>query len=294
MQRALTAIRARKSAPRIGLVPTMGAFHEGHLSLMRKAVRECDIVVVSLFVNPLQFGPAGDARSAEDLKRYPRDLTADRKMAESTGVHFLFTPAPEEIVPSYLETSVSVDKTASRWEGAIRPGHFRGVATIVAKLFMIVKPDIAYFGQKDYQQTVVIKNMVRDLHFNLKLRILPTVRETSGLAKSSRNQFLSEKERLSASVLYRAMYHVKQRVKAGERDCYILQKQVESILVSEPSVHVDYIAFCHTETLEPMPVVLGKTVLLIAVRMGRVRLIDNVILQEKLQEKLKEKLKEKC
>ncbi len=277
MQCALQAQRGL----RIGLVPTMGAFHEGHLTLMRKAIRECDIVVVSLFVNPLQFGPAGDGRPTEDLKRYPRNLVADRKMAEAEGVHFLFAPNLKEIVPPHLETSVSVDKTASRWEGAIRPGHFCGVATIVAKLFLIVKPDIAYFGQKDYQQTVVIRKMVNDLNFNLKLRILPTVRETSGLAKSSRNQFLSEKERLSATVLYRALQHARKRVKAGEVNCLILQKQVESILVSEPSVQVDYIAFCHKETLEPMPVVLGKTVLLIAVRMGKVRLIDNVILEGK-------------
>jgi pantoate--beta-alanine ligase len=272
MQKALTAIQGKN---KVGLVPTMGAFHEGHLSLMRKAMRECDIVVVSLFVNPLQFG------HVQDLKRYPRDLAADAKMAEAEGVHFLFTPSAKEIVPPHLETSVSVDKTANRWEGAVRPGHFRGVATIVAKLFLIVKPDIAYFGQKDYQQTVVIRKMVDDLNFNLKLRILPTVRETSGLAKSSRNQFLSEKERLSATVLYRALQHARKRVKAGEVNCLILQKEVESILVSEPSAHVDYIAFCHQETLEPMPVVLEKTVLLIAVRMGSVRLIDNVILKGK-------------
>jgi pantoate--beta-alanine ligase len=278
MQRVLTAIRDKtrgRRALRIGLVPTMGAFHEGHLALMRKAKQECDIVVVSLFVNPLQFGPA------EDLKRYPSDLTADRNMAEACGVDFLFAPTALEIVPPDLETQVSVDKVASRWEGAMRPGHFRGVATIVAKLFQIVKPSVAYFGQKDYQQTVVIRKMVDDLNFNIKLRILPTIREENGLAKSSRNQFLSEEERSSASVLYRALQYAKQRVRSGERYCRVLQKQVESIILSEPFVCVDYIAFCHKETLEPLPQVLGKTVLLIAVRMGKVRLIDNVILKGK-------------
>ena len=270
IQKILTVIREKKM--RIGLVPTMGAFHEGHLTLMRTARRECDIVVVSLFVNPLQFGPA------EDLKRYPRDLTADRKMAESVGVDLLFVPKATEIVPEDLETKVTVDKVAQRWEGAIRPGHFCGVATIVAKLFQIIKPDIAYFGQKDYQQTVVIKRMVRDLHFNLKLHILPTVREETCLAKSSRNQFLSEVERSSATVLYRALRHAKARVKAGECDCQMLQKQVESILLSASSVRVDYIAFCDPATLEPVPQVLGKTVLLLAVRIGSVRLIDNIVL----------------
>jgi len=273
IQKVLAAIRRSRHALRIGLVPTMGAFHEGHLALMRKARQECDIVVVSLFVNPLQFG------ETEDLNRYPRDLTADRNMAASEGVDFLFAPKAADIVPPDLETQVSVDTISSRWEGTLRPGHFDGVATIVAKLFHIVQPDSAYFGVKDYQQTVVIKKMVRDLNFNIKLRILPTVREANGLAKSSRNQFLSETERSSATVLYRALQHAKQRVKHGERDCSVLQKQVEAILNSEPDLRVDYIAFCHKATLEPVSNVLGKTVLLIAVRIGAIRLIDNMIVK---------------
>lgn len=270
IQKVVTAIRDKKR--RIGLVPTMGAFHEGHLSLMRKARRECDIVVVSLFVNPLQFGPT------EDFKRYPCDLMADRKMAQAAGVDFLFAPTAEAIVPPDLETSVSVDKVASRWEGTIRPGHFRGVATIVAKLFQIVNPHVAYFGQKDYQQTVVIRKMVRDLHFNLKLRILPTVREKDGLAKSSRNKFLLKKERSVASILYRALQQAKQSVQEGEHDCQRLAQQVALIFSAEPSVQVDYIAFCHPTTLGLVSRVLRKTVLLLAVRIGSVRLLDNIIL----------------
>jgi pantoate--beta-alanine ligase len=271
MQRVLS----KQSSLKIGLVPTMGALHEGHLSLMRVAKRECDIVVVSIFVNPLQFGESAD------LKRYPRDLTADRKMAQAEGVDFLFVPKATEIVPQDLETKVSVDKVAKRWEGAMRPGHFQGVATIVAKLFLIVKPAVAYFGQKDYQQTVVVRKMTNDLNFNLKLRILPTVRESNGLAKSSRNQFLSEKERASSAVLYRALQYAKQAVQKGERECAFLKKQIESMLTSESAVHLDYIAFCHKDTLEPVLQVTRKIVLLIAVRVGKVRLIDNIILDGK-------------
>jgi pantoate--beta-alanine ligase len=251
----------------------MGAFHEGHLTLMRRAKRECGITVVSLFVNPLQFG------ETEDFKRYPRDLKEDRKMAEVEGVDSRFTPMAAEIVPPDLETYISADRIADWWEGAFRPGHFRGVATMVAKLFHIIKPDIAYFGQKDYQQTVIIRKMVRDLNFNIKLRIIPTVREISGLARSSRNQFLSKAERSSASVLYRALQYAKTRVKEGNRDCRSLQNGVEAILLSEPSVKMDYIAFCNLSTLEPVSQVLGKIVLLLAARIGSVRLIDNIILK---------------
>ncbi|MEK7748387.1 MAG: pantoate--beta-alanine ligase [Nitrospirota bacterium] len=274
LQKILSSYRGKK---RIGLVPTMGAFHDGHLALMRTAKKECDIVIVSLFVNPLQFGPS------EDLKRYPRDLARDSKMAESVGVDFLFAPMASAIVPPDLDTTISVSQVTKRWEGAARPAHFAGVATIVAKLFQIIKPDAAYFGQKDYQQTVVIRKMAKDLHFDLMLRIRPTVREdlysgACGLAKSSRNQFLSLSEKASATVLYRALCHAKKRVDKGEQDCTLLQKEVAAIISLEPDVRPDYIAFCHPETLEPVLKILEKTVLLLAVWIGKVRLIDNIIL----------------
>ncbi|MEK7286577.1 MAG: pantoate--beta-alanine ligase [Nitrospirota bacterium] len=275
LQKILSLYAGQK---RIGLVPTMGAFHEGHLALMRVAKQECDIVVVSLFVNPLQFAPS------EDFTRYPRDLAEDCKMAKSVGVDFLFVPSAKEIAPPDLETTISVNAVSQRWEGASRPTHFQGVATIVAKLFQIVKPDRAYFGQKDYQQTVVIRKMVKDLHFDLTLRILPTIREgaqsgAKGLAKSSRNQYLSESERASATVLYRALCHVKQRVKKGERDCIVLQKEAMAMITSESIVRPDYIAFCDPDTLEPVIKISGKTVLLLAVKLGSVRLIDNIVLR---------------
>ncbi|TAK07399.1 MAG: pantoate--beta-alanine ligase, partial [Candidatus Manganitrophaceae bacterium] len=179
IQKILAPLRGKK---RIGLVPTMGAFHQGHLTLMRRAQRECDYVVVSLFVNPLQFGPK------EDFATYPRTLASDRKMAEEAGVDLLWTPTAEEIYPAPYRTFVEVEEITRRWEGAVRPGHFRGVATVVAKLFQVVRPDRAYFGQKDYQQTRVIHQMVKDLHLDLSIRILPTVREKDGLAMSSRNR----------------------------------------------------------------------------------------------------------
>ena len=270
VKKALALLRGKK---RIGFVPTMGAFHEGHLSLMRAAKRECDVVVVSLFVNPLQFGPS------EDLSRYPRDLARDKKMAESAGVDWLWTPQVHELVPSHLATFVSVEQLSSRWEGASRPGHFRGVATIVTKLFHVVQPDCAYFGQKDYQQETIIKQLVRDLHFDLRLRVLPTVRESDGLAKSSRNVYLPPEDRQAAAVIYRALCEAKAAVKQGERDCRILRNRVESALQEEPRLKVDYIALCHPETLEPVDYVEGTAVLLIAAWVGPVRLIDNLVLK---------------
>ncbi len=268
LKRALTPIRGHK---KIGLVPTMGAFHEGHLFLMQQAKKECDVVVVSLFVNPLQFGPT------EDLARYPRDLSKDSKMAADEGVDFLFAPSADEIIPPDSTTTVSVHDVASRWEGAARPGHFDGVATIVAKLFQIVKPNIAYFGQKDYQQTVVIRTMTDDLNFDLTIRVMPTIREKDGLAKSSRNRFLSPPERLAAAALYRALSHAKKSVQKGEHDCHILQKEVESILQLEPAIAIDYVALVDPKTLEPISQI--EAVLLLAVRIGSVRLIDNIILK---------------
>jgi len=255
---------------RIGFIPTMGAFHEGHLSLVQAAQRESDYQVVSLFVNPLQFGPT------EDFALYPRDLSRDRAWAEQSGIDLLFIPRAGEIVPTDIDTVVSVPLLSRRWEGVSRPCHFQGVATIVAKLFQIVKPDIAYFGQKDYQQVAVIRQLVRDLYFDLKIRVMPTVRDKDGLAKSSRNLLLSSNDRVAATVLYRALCHVRQSVRNGEKNSLLLKKEVELILRQEKRARLDYVALCHPRTLEPVNRIEGKTILLLAVRIGSVRLIDNI------------------
>jgi len=269
IQKILAPLRGKK---RIGFVPTMGAFHEGHLTLMRRAERECDYVVVSLFVNPLQFGPK------EDFATYPRTLASDRKMAEEAGVDLLWTPTAEEIYPAPYRTFVDVEEITERWEGAVRPGHFRGVATVVAKLFQVVRPDRTYFGQKDYQQTRVIHQMVRDLHLPLTLRILPTVREKDGLAMSSRNQRLSPAERAAAPILFRALKEAEARVRKGIRDSGPLLQEVEALVRSEPLARIDYAALCDPESLEPIERIEKKGVLLLAVRIGTVRLIDNLLI----------------
>ena len=257
---------------RIGFVPTMGALHEGHLSLMRKARQECDRVVVSIFVNPLQFGPK------EDFKTYPRTPASDRKKAESAGADLLWTPLAEEIYPAAYRTYIEVEALGLRWEGASRPGHFRGVATVVAKLLQVVRPDRLYLGQKDYQQTCVIRQMIRDLHFNAALRLVPTRREKDGLAMSSRNERLSPADRQAAPVLYQALQHAWRIIRQGERDSPKILQQVESVLRSEPRAVIDYAALCDPETLEPIERLHKKAVLLLAVKIGPVRLIDNLFL----------------
>ncbi|MFY9269732.1 MAG: pantoate--beta-alanine ligase [Candidatus Manganitrophaceae bacterium] len=282
VRKILKPLRGKK---RIGFVPTMGAFHEGHLSLMRHARKECDFVVVSLFVNPLQFGPR------EDFAAYPRDIVSDRKMTRSAGVDLLWSPSAEEIYPPFYQTHIDVEEITRRWEGAARPGHFRGVATIVAKLFQIVQPDRAYFGQKDYQQTRVIDRMVNDLNFDISIRVLPTVREKDGLAMSSRNRRLSPVERTAAPILYRALKQVEARIQKGTRDAAILLAEGESMIRSEPLARIDHLSLCDPETLEPIDDLMGmvggrsgnhrveKTaVLLGAIKIGSVRLIDNLLI----------------
>lgn len=268
IQKILAPLRGKK---RIGLVPTMGAFHQGHLTLMRHAQRECDYVVVSLFVNPLQFGPK------EDFATYPRTLTSDRKMAEETGVDLLWTPAAEEIYPAPYRTFVEVEEITRRWEGAVRPGHFRGVATVVAKLFQVVRPDRAYFGQKDYQQTRVIHQMVKDLHLDLSIRILPTVREKDGLAMSSRNRRLSPAERAAAPILFRALKKAEALIREGILESGPLLQEVEALIRSEPLARIDYAALCDPASLEPIERIEKEAVLLLAVKIGSVRLIDNLL-----------------
>ena len=264
---------ARKADRRIGFVPTMGFLHEGHLSLMRKARKDCDIVVVSVFVNPTQFGPN------EDYDRYPRDVEGDRKKCDSAGVNVLFMPSAADMYPRNAVVSVSVDGVSDVLEGAARPGHFRGVATVVAKLFNIVKPHAAFFGQKDFQQSVVIKRMVKCLNMDVDVIVFPTVREQDGLAMSSRNSYLSADERRSAASVYRALTAGEALVMSGARDPVKLKDEIRSVLLKEKGVDIDYVEIADPESLTPLVIVKTPAVILAAVRLGRTRLIDNILIQ---------------
>lgn len=265
-------VQLRREGKAIGFVPTMGALHEGHLSLMRRAKAETDHVVTSIFVNPAQFGPE------EDYEEYPRDMKGDMEKAASAGVDTLFTPSVSAIYPEGYGTFVEVERLSGILCGKTRPGHFRGVATVVLKLFNIVKPDRAYFGQKDYQQTVVIKKMVEDLHLDVKIVVLPTVREADGLAMSSRNQYLNTEERRSATILYRSLNEVRLLFEKGEGASEALKESIERTFRSEPDVQLEYIAVVHPETLRKERDVRKGTVIALAARIGKTRLIDNIIL----------------
>lgn len=264
---------ARKADRRIGFVPTMGFLHEGHLSLMRKARKDCDIVVVSVFVNPTQFGPN------EDYDRYPRDVEGDRKKCDSAGVNVLFMPSAADMYPRNAVVFVSVDGVSDILEGAARPGHFRGVATVVTKLFNIVKPHKAFFGQKDFQQSVVIKRMAKCLNMDVDVIVFPTVREQDGLAMSSRNSYLSADERRSAASVYRALSAGEALVKSGERDPVKIKDAIRSVLLKEKGVDIDYVEIADPESLAPLVIVKTPAVILAAVRLGRTRLIDNILIQ---------------
>ncbi|HYY56987.1 MAG TPA: pantoate--beta-alanine ligase [Pyrinomonadaceae bacterium] len=260
----------------IGLVPTMGALHNGHLSLVREARRMCDVVVVSVFVNPAQFGPG------EDFSRYPRDLTNDAALLTDYNVDYIFAPAMDEIYPKNFSTYVTVEGFSEQLEGASRPGHFRGVATVVTVLLNIVRPDFAFFGQKDAQQTLIVKRLVRDLAFDTEIVVLPTVREESGLALSSRNTYLNDEERQAASVLYRSLMRAKEAYKDGERNGTRLAGIVRSTIETEPRARVDYISVTDADTLEKLEKLDDRTVLIaIAVQVGKTRLIDNIVLNRK-------------
>jgi pantoate--beta-alanine ligase len=261
---------ARAEGKTIGFVPTMGYFHEGHLSLMRRAKAECDLCVVSLFVNPTQFGPS------EDFQRYPRDFARDAAMAESVGVDLLFAPEVEEMYPEGYQTYVEVTEVTRRLEGAARPGHFRGVATVCTKLFHIVQADRAYFGKKDYQQLKVIQRMVRDLNIPTEIVPCETVREPDGLAMSSRNVYLKPDERQPATVLYRALCAGRDAILAGERDAKKVQALVEQVIATEPLVKTEYVDVADAETLEPLTDLRGEVVISLAARVGVARLIDNI------------------
>lgn len=263
----------RQAGGKVGLVPTMGYFHRGHLTLMERARAENDYVVVSLFVNPTQFGPG------EDFARYPRDLERDRRLAEEAGVDALFHPSAEEMYPGGYQTYVEVTELSQGLCGASRPGHFRGVATVVTKLFNIVTPDRAYFGEKDAQQLRVIKRMVADLNLPVEIRPVPTVREEDGLAMSSRNTYLSPEERRQATALYQSLLWAKERVAEGERDPARFREGMERIIAGYPLVNLEYLEFRDDETLAPLAELKGKVLIAIAARVGTARLIDNITVE---------------
>ena len=261
---------ARGGVPEpVGLVPTMGALHAGHLSLVQRAREECATVVMSIFVNPTQFGPQ------EDLSRYPRPLERDLQLAREAGVDLVFNPPVEEMYPSGFSTHIEVGGPALRWEGERRPGHFRGVATVVAKLFAIVTPQRAYFGQKDFQQLAVVRRMVN--HLNLPVDVIgcPTIREADGLALSSRNVYLSGENRPFATALHNALAEGRRRIDSGERDGEAVRGAMERVLLDTPGVSVEYAAVVDPQTLEPLTRIEGPAHGLIAARLGPVRLIDN-------------------
>ncbi len=259
----------------IGLVPTMGALHEGHLSLVREARRMCDVVVVSVFVNPTQFAPG------EDFERYPRDLTRDTALLTDYNVDYIFAPTMEEMYPKDFSTYVNVGGLSKLLEGESRPGHFRGVATVVAILLNTVRPDCAFFGQKDAQQALIIKRMVRDLAFDSEVIILPTVREDSGLAISSRNVYLGAEEQQSAAVIHRALMQAREVYKKGERHGAKLVELVRTTIEAEQRVRLDYVSVVDADTLEKIDKLDDRPILIaVAAYVGKTRLIDNTILNK--------------
>jgi len=263
---------ARMNRKRVGLVPTMGALHEGHLSLVRAAKKRCDAVVVSIFVNPTQFGPT------EDLAKYPRQMERDCALLEEEGVDILFAPSVEEIYGSGNITWVMVEGLSEKLDGRSRPGHFRGVATVVAKLVNIIEPHVAFFGQKDAAQLAVIRRMVRDLNFPVEIVAGAIVREPDGLAMSSRNAYLSPEERGRALVLQRSLRRAETEFQSGQRIAAKLTSTALEVLASEPKVAVDYLEVVNPDTLEPVERITQTALLAIAARVGSTRLIDNVLL----------------
>ena len=256
----------------MGFVPTMGYLHEGHLSLVRKARAENPALVVSIFVNPTQFGPQ------EDFRSYPRDTKRDLALLEKEAIDVVFIPSAEEMYPPYFNSWVEVGKVTERLEGASRPGHFRGVTTVCAKLFNIVQPTRAYFGQKDAQQALVIKKMITDLNLNLEIVILPTVRESDGLAMSSRNTYLNPNERKAALVLYHALTLAQRLGKQGEKDAESIRQKMRELIQKEPLATIDYVSIAHAETLDELDTVKPPALVSLAVKIGKTRLIDNILL----------------
>jgi len=255
----------------IGFVPTMGSLHEGHLSLIRKARQQCEEVMISIFVNPTQFG------KREDHQRYPRDLSKDMKLSEKEGVDVIFAPSREEMYPQGYSTFVEIKgNLSSTLEGASRPGHFKGVATILTKLFNIINPDYSYFGEKDYQQALVVKKLAKELNLDTRILVLPTIREKDGLALSSRNSYLNKKERKAATIFYKALKRAKEWVGEGEKDSSALVSKMRGLIEKEPLVRIDYVAVVDPKTLEKVKEVRGEVLALLAVNIGKTRLIDNI------------------
>jgi len=273
---ASLARKLRRENKTIGFVPTMGALHEGHLRLVEEARQMCDIVIVSIFVNPVQFN------DKKDLEKYPRDLPSDAARLAEYQVDYIFAPDEVEIYPPGFSTYVYVENLTETLEGASRPGHFRGVATVVTILFNTIRPDFAFFGQKDAQQVAVIKRLAIDLGFDTEIVVIPIVREESGLAMSSRNRLLPDEERQRASIIYAGLREAKLAAKNGERNAAILAEIVRKTIESEPLAQIDYVAAVDNETLEPVEKIGEKPVLIaVAARIGNVRLIDNTILNRK-------------
>ncbi|OGP50921.1 MAG: pantoate--beta-alanine ligase [Deltaproteobacteria bacterium RBG_13_43_22] len=271
------AEKTRQGGKRIALVPTMGALHEGHLALMDYGREKANLLVVSIFVNPIQFGPK------EDFEKYPRDLQKDSRLTEKRGVDLIFSPEIKAFYPEFFQTYVTVEKVTQNLCGASRPGHFRGVTTVVCKLFNIVKPHLAIFGQKDFQQLIAIQQMVEDLHMDVEVVGRPTIREDDGLAMSSRNVFLSPEERISARSLFQAMQEGQSLFRMGERKTEVLLNRVRGLIMEQPFTRIDYAKICHPRTLEEVKVVEGRGVLALAVWVGATRLIDNCLLEDKGQ-----------
>lgn len=257
----------------IGLMPTMGALHAGHRALIRAARLSCDAVAVSLFVNPRQFGPA------EDLSRYPRQLRSDSALCRGEGVDVLFTPSAAEMYPPGFQTSVVVRGLSRRWEGEHRPAHFEGVTTVVTKLLSLVRPHVVFFGQKDFQQSVLVRRLVEDLNLGARVVVCPTVREHDGLALSSRNQYLTPAQRRAAPILYAALRAGRTAILGGVRSAARIRETIHHTIAAEPLARVEYLAVCDPETLEPLRRISDAAVLLGAVRLGRVRLIDNLLVR---------------
>ena len=257
----------------VGLVPTMGYLHEGHLSLIRRAKAECDHVAVSIFVNPTQFG------ANEDLSKYPRDLERDFSLIEPLGVDLVWNPTPEIMYPTGYQTWVEVEAMTRPLEGAMRPTHFKGVTTVVAKLFNAIQPHKAYFGQKDAQQVAVIRQMVWDLNFPLEVVVCPTMREADGLAMSSRNKYLEGEDRKAAVVLFQALNAAKEAYQGGERDAEMLRSRMKNVLEAEPRAQIQYVSCADYNTLEELEIIKGKALLSMAVLLGKTRLIDNFVLE---------------
>ena len=266
------AARRKAEGRTIGFVPTMGFLHDGHLSLMTEAGRHTDVLVISIFVNPTQFGPN------EDLDAYPRDLERDLELARGIGVDMVYCPSPEEIYPAGYQTYVTLEHLPARLCGRSRPVHFRGVATVVTKLFNTVQPDVAVFGEKDFQQLAIIRRMVTDLNFNVRIIGGPTVREADGLAMSSRNAYLDSSQRPAALSLSKALFHVRDRVAGGEQNARALVDDAAERIEGHPETVIDYIEIVDPETLEPVDTISREARMLLAVKIGSTRLIDNIAL----------------